>query len=43
LGIPNCPRDFAQIDRAVVLDGAAYGVAHARFGGDLELSGLSTG
>ena len=29
-------------DRGEVLDGAAYGVAHARFGGDFELPSLST-
>ena len=27
---------LCENDRGVVLDGAAYGVAHARFGGDLS-------
>ena len=37
MGGTNCPRDLRENDRGAVLDGAAYGVAHAHFGGDLEL------
>jgi hypothetical protein len=41
LGYRSSRATLRENDRGAVLDGAAYGVAHARFGGDLELSSLS--